>query len=109
MLASIVYVTTSTNEEAQEIARSVVADRLAACANILGNISSIYLWQSEQCESSETALLLKTSPELITSLTKRITELHSYDCPCIVVLGVVGGNHDFIEWIKQETINKKPT
>ena len=109
MSASIVYVTTGTNEEAQEIARSVVVDRLAACANILGNISSIYLWQSELCESFETALLLKTSPELITPLTERIKQLHSYDCPCIAVLEIVDGNHDFIEWIKQETINKNLT
>ena len=106
MLASLLYVTTSTNEEAQKIARSVVVERLAACANILGDISSIYLWQSEVCESSETALILKTSPKLVSSLTRRIKELHSYDCPCIAVLEIVDGNHDYIKWIEQETSDK---
>jgi len=106
MLASIVYVTAGTSEEAKKIARSVVEDRLAACANILGNISSVYLWNSEPCESSETALFLKTSTELITPLIKRIKELHSYECPCIAVLGIVDGNQDFIEWILRMTSNK---
>ena len=103
MLASAVYVTTGTLEEAQKIARSVVVERLAACANILGSISSVYLWNGEVCESPETALMLKTRPELITPLTERIKELHSYDCPCIAVLGILDGNLDYIKWIEKET------
>jgi periplasmic divalent cation tolerance protein len=103
MLASVVYVTTSTLEEAQKITRSVVVDRLAACANILGSISSVYLWKGKLCENLETALILKTRPELITSLTERIKELHSYECPCIVVLSIVDGNLDYIKWIEEET------
>ena len=103
MLAAAVYVTTGTFEEAQTIARSVVVDRLAACANILGSISSIYLWQGNICEDPETVLLLKTHPELITPLTERIKELHSYDCPCIAVLGIVDGNDEYLQWIKRQT------
>ena len=103
MLASAVYVTTGTLEEAQKIARSVVVGRLAACANILGSISSVYLWNGEVCESPETALVLKTRPELITPLTEHIKELHSYDCPSISVLSIVGGNLDYIKWIEKET------
>jgi periplasmic divalent cation tolerance protein len=103
MLASAVYVTTGTLEEAQKIARSVVVERLAACANILGSISSVYLWNGEVCESSETAFMLKTRPELITPLIEHIKELHSYDCPSISVLSIVGGNLDYIKWIEKET------
>ena len=103
MVASAVYVTTGTYDEAQKIARSVVVDRLAACANIFGSISSVYLWQGKICENPETALILKTRTELITQLTERIKELHSYDCPCIAVFGIVGGNIDYIKWIEKET------
>lgn len=103
MLASSVYVTTGTYEEAQTIARAVVVDRLAACANILGGISSVYLWQGEICENSETALIIKTRPDLIDPLVERIKAIHSYDCPCIAVLGVVDGNIDYIKWIEKET------
>jgi periplasmic divalent cation tolerance protein len=103
MLAAAVYVTTGTFEEAQTIARSVVVDRLAACANILGSISSIYLWQGNICEDPETVLFLKTHPKLITPLTERIKELHSFDCPCIAVLGIVDGNDEYFQWIKKQT------
>jgi periplasmic divalent cation tolerance protein len=81
----------------------VVVERLAACANILGSISSVYLWNGEVCESSETAFMLKTRPELITPLIEHIKELHSYDCPSISVLSIVGGNLDYIKWIEKET------
>ena len=81
----------------------MVVERLAACANILGSISSVYLWNGEVCESSETAFMLKTRPELITPLIEHIKELHSYDCPSISVLSIVGGNLDYIKWIEKET------
>ena len=103
MLASVVYATTGTLEEAQKIARSLVVDRLAACANILGSVSSVYLWQGKICENPETALMLQTRSELITPLTERIKELHSYDCLSISVLSIVGGNLDYIKWIEKET------
>ena len=82
----------------------MVAERLAACANILDSISSVYLWHGEVCESPEIALVLKTRPELITPLTEHIKELHNYDCPCIVVLSIEGGNPDYIKWIEKETV-----
>ena len=105
MVASAVYVTTGSYEEAQKIAQSVVIDRLAACANILGNISSVYLWQDKICEDTETALIIKTRSELIGPLTERIKQLHSYDCPCVTVLSIVDGNPDYIKWIEEETKN----
>ena len=107
MLASTVYVTTGTYEEAHKIARSVVVERLAACANILGSISSVYLWQGEICENPEIALIIKTRTELINPLTERIKFLHSYDCPCITVFGIVDGNLDYIKWIERETCHPK--
>ena len=105
MLASTVYVTTATFEEAQKIAKSVIFERLAACANILGGISSVYLWQDEMCENTETAIILKTRSDLVTPLIERIKVLHSYDCPCITVMSIVDGNVDYIKWIEDETVN----
>ena len=76
----------------------MIAERLAACACILGSISTVCLWHGEVCESPETALMLKTRPELITPLTERVKELRSYGCPCIAVLSIVGRNPDHITW-----------
>ena len=104
MSASTIYVTASSSEEAKKIARKVIDERLAACANILSNISSVYLWEDEVQEENEAALVLKTRSELITALTERIKELHSYDCPCITALDIVDGNADYIAWIREQTL-----
>ena len=104
MSASTIYVTASSSEEAKKIARKVIDERLAACANILSNISSVYLWEDEVQEENEAALVLKTRSELITALTDRIKELHSYDCPCITALDIVDGNADYIAWIREQTL-----
>ena len=99
------YVTAKDAEEAHLIAKTVVEERLAACANILGGMESVYRWQGKVCEDKETALILKTSAERKTALIDRIRELHSYDCPCIVCLPITDGNPDFLKWIAAETGN----
>ena len=103
MSAVTVYVTTGTQEEARDIARTIINEGLVACVNILGNISSIYRWDGEIKEDIETALLIKTRRELTTKLTDRIKELHSYDCPCVTVMNIANGNPDYIAWIEKET------
>ncbi len=98
-----VYVTTKDADAARAIAKTVVGERLAACANILGAVESIYWWQGELCEGAEVALVLKTSDRCKESLINRIKALHSYDCPCIVCLPIADGNRDFLDWIANET------
>ena len=103
MTLTMIYVTTPSPQEALRIGRAVVADRLAACANVLPGITSVYRWQGEVQEDGETALILKTRSDLVERLTTRVKELHSYDCPCVVALSIAGGNPDFLQWIAEET------
>jgi periplasmic divalent cation tolerance protein len=99
----MIYITTSSRDEALRIGRTVVADRLAACANVLPGVTSVYRWQGEVQEDGETALILKTRSDLVERITQRVKELHSYDCPCVVALPIAGGNPDFLQWIAEET------
>jgi len=98
-----VYVTAADGAEAELIARTVVEERLAACANMLGATKSVYWWEGQVCEGEEVALVLKTSNGRKSELVSRIRQLHSYDCPCIACLPIVDGNPDFLEWINSET------
>ena len=91
-----VYVTCANNDEAMTIARTVVEERLAACANLLGGIRSVYWWEGEVCEGEEVALVLKTPTDRNEELVDRIKQLHSYDCPCIACLPISDGNPDFL-------------
>lgn len=103
METHLVYVTARDAAEAKMIARAVVGERLAACANILGGIESVYWWQGKVCDGSEVALILKTTAERQPDLIDRIKELHSYECPCVVCLPIADGNRDFLNWIAAET------
>ncbi|WP_322607708.1 divalent-cation tolerance protein CutA [Pontiella agarivorans] len=101
--ALMVYVTAADTAEAKRIARMAVQERLAACANILGGIQSVYQWKGELCEDDEVALILKTSGDRKNELISRIREIHSYETPCIVCLPVTDGNPAFLNWIQSET------
>ncbi len=98
-----VYVTTENEAEAKRIAKSVVEERLAACANLLGGIQSVYWWEGKVCEGNEVALVLKTSAVCKADLISRIKQLHSYDTPCVVCLPIADGNPDFLKWVETET------
>lgn len=103
MSATLVYVTASSKDEALKIARTVVEERLAACANVFQPITSIYWWEGRVQEEGETSFLLKTRADLVDALTQRVKTLHSYTCPCVIALPVAAGNPAFLSWIENET------
>jgi periplasmic divalent cation tolerance protein len=103
MAVSFCYVTARSREEALTIGRTVVQERLAACANMLDGMTSIYWWRGALEQATEAVLILKTRAELVERLTARIRELHSYECPCVVALPIAAGNPDYLDWIARET------
>lgn len=102
MKTRLIYVTAPAREAAEKIATAVVTERLAACANIFGGMTSVFHWEGKLCRENEAALILKTTEEKTTALIARIKELHSYDCPCIVALPIEDGNTEFLNWVRQE-------
>lgn len=103
MSARLIYMTAASQAEADAICEALVADRLIACANILGPIRSVYWWQGAVQRGDEVAVVMKTRAELADRVTARIAELHSYDCPCVVALDITGGHTPFLDWIIAET------
>jgi periplasmic divalent cation tolerance protein len=98
-----VYVTTADREEARRIGRALVEHRLAACVNILDGMSSFYRWEGAVQDAQETVLIAKTRAELVEALCEKVKALHSYRCPCVVALPILGGNPAFLDWIAAET------
>jgi periplasmic divalent cation tolerance protein len=103
MQVSFVYITTANRAEAQQIGRTLVEERLAACVNIFDNMDAIYWWADEVQEIGEVVIIAKTREELVDGLVERVKGMHSYNCPCIVVLPITNGNPAYIEWIRDET------
>ncbi len=99
----LIYVTASDQDEVDRIAQALVQERLAACVNVLGPIRSIYRWNGQLESNSEIAMLVKTTQSRVTETVERIRALHSYECPAILVLPVLGGNAAFLRWVEAET------
>ena len=98
----LLYLTCANKDEAKTIARTLIDERLIACANILGKMPSVYRWEGTVVEDEEIAVLLKTRRDMAARATERVKELHSYDLPCVVGLPIQGGNPDFIGWLNCE-------
>ncbi len=102
----LVYITAADLDEARRMGRTLVEERLAACANILGAIETIYWWEGEVQSGNEVALLAKTTAAQVEPLIARTVELHSYDCPCVVATPIDKGNEAFLRWIDTETAQR---
>jgi periplasmic divalent cation tolerance protein len=97
-----VYVTAPDHATALKIARAVVDERLAACANILGPMTSVYRWEGKVMEEGEVAFIAKTTADQIPALMARIKALHPYQVPCIVVWPIAAGHQPYLDWISAE-------
>lgn len=96
----IVLTTTASAEEAARLGRALVEERLAACATAIPAVESIYRWQGAMESATETLLLLKTGPDQLEALETRLHELHSYQTPEFLVLGVEACSHPYLEWLQ---------
>lgn len=99
----MLYVTAASKDEALRIGRTLVTERLVACANVLPGMQSIYRWQGAVEEAEETVLIAKTRKDLAEAAIARIEVLHSYDVPCAVVYDVTGGLPAYLDWIDDST------
>ncbi len=100
-----VYITCSDAEQAKRMALALVEEGLAACANIIPGMRSVYRWKGAVEQAEEAVLIAKTTEDMAGPLTDRVRDLHSYECPCIEMLPVADGNPDFLRWI-EDSVNK---
>lgn len=98
-------VTTAVDEEslAEELAAAIVAERLAACAQILGPVRSVYRWEGDVRHTREWLVVAKTTIARLPQLTARIRALHRYEVPEIVSVAIASGDRDYLGWIRRET------
>lgn len=97
------YVTAKDRRQAERLAERLVDERLAACANVLGRVKSVYRWKGRVEKASEVALVFKTRRALVKRLAARVKDLHTYDCPCVVALPIAGGFPPYLAWLADET------
>lgn len=104
MKTALLYITARNKKEAGAIASALVKERLAACANIVSGVQSIYRWKGTIERAEEVVVFAKTKQSLVAKAISRAKKLHSYECPCIVSFPIDKGNPDFLTWIGNETL-----
>jgi len=97
----VVYVTASSEEEARCIGKKLVEEGFAACANIVPNIRSIYIWKGELCDDGEVLLIIKSRKIHIDKIVKRVKDLHSYQVPEVIALPIIQGSEDYLSWMEE--------
>ena len=103
MKAIIVQTTCSSKEEAKNIAKVLIEEKLAACVQ-LSEIESFYNWKEEFCCDNETLLNIKTRKDNFDKIKSKILELHSYDLPEIIQLDIANASEEYLKFIGENTI-----
>ncbi len=98
----VILITTSTEEEARSIANKLVAQRKAACVNIVPRVHSLFWWQGEIDSADEALLIIKSKSSLVDDIVATVKEVHSYEVPEVIALPISGGNKDYLNWMDAE-------
>ena len=98
-----VMTTIGYKQDAQKVANAIVGQRLAACVQVIGPITSTYWWQGAMETAEEWLCLIKTRQDLYERVEQAIRENHPYDEPEILALPVLAGSKTYLQWIVSET------
>ncbi len=92
--------TTNTEREAKGLAEILVRERAAACVQIVSKINSIYEWEGKIHDEQEYLLLIKTHDKQIKAVRRLIEKHHSYEVPEFLVMPIIDGSDDYLEWMR---------
>jgi len=99
----VILVTVVNQQDAIRIGEAMVNARLAACANIVSRVQSIYRWKGKVVKAKEALLILKSTKSRYRALEKAIKAIHTYEIPEIIALPVKDGHDRYIGWVRSET------
>ena len=97
-----ILLTTIDEEHADELARALVDERLAACVSVLGTMTSIYRWKGKVERAPERQLLIKTDASRIAGIERRFRDLHPYELPEFIVLRPESASAAYAQWVADE-------
>lgn len=103
----IVIVTTASKQEAENIAQHLLKERLIACANVTGPVSSLFHWDGKLEQAEEYLIFMKSRKDLFEKLAATVKALHSYEVPEIVALPIVEGSKAYLGWLDSCLAAKK--
>ena len=98
----MILITANDAEEAENIAEVLLGERLAACVNIIPNLTSSFWWEGRIETGQESLLIVKTKAAKLNEITQSVKAVHSNTIPELIALPIIGGNQDYLDWIDNE-------
>jgi periplasmic divalent cation tolerance protein len=102
-MVALIYSTIGNIKDARRISYILVEEQIVACVNIIPKIESIYKWQGKIENTEEVIIIAKTVDKNVKKTIQKIKSLHTYDIPDIIVIPVIGGLKDYLDYIAYET------
>jgi periplasmic divalent cation tolerance protein len=99
----LVWTTIGNSADGRGMASILVAERLAACVNLLPAMESFYRWNDGVSNDHERQLIIKTTIDKVDALKTRVHELHDYELPEFIVMPIAGGSDAYLSWIRAST------
>ena len=96
----LVLVTTANKQEAEKIANHLLNDKLIACANIFGPVTSLFQWSGNVNHAEEYLMVMKSKKDLFEKLTEAVKTIHSYEVPEILAFQVTDGSRTYLDWLQ---------
>ncbi|MGD0627693.1 MAG: divalent-cation tolerance protein CutA [Thermodesulfobacteriota bacterium] len=87
--------------KARRVARSLVEERLAACANVIPGVRSFFFWEGRLCQEKEALILIKTMNSKAKKIMDRIKRIHNYDVPEIIFFRVDKAEKNYLKWVEK--------
>jgi periplasmic divalent cation tolerance protein len=101
----IVLTTFPATGDVEDFARALIAEKLAACVNILPLMQSLYFWEGTIEKSEERQMVIKTTLSRREELEARVKSLHPYETPEFLVVPVSEGSSEYLAWLRLTTTN----
>ncbi len=95
----IILVTTKDKREAEKISQLLLTERLIACANIVGPVTSFFHWGGKVESAEECLVVMKSRVDLFGQVAERVRGLHSYEVPEVLALPIVEGSKAYLDWM----------
>lgn len=99
----MIYSTFPDTATATQVGKELVEHELAACVNIIPQMTSVYRWEGKLNCDDETVMLIKTRASLASRVVSEVEARHPYETPAVLVLGVAGGSQGYISWLLEQT------
>jgi periplasmic divalent cation tolerance protein len=97
----VIFITASSQEEAQMITDVLLDQKIAACINIVPSVKSCFWWEGKKETAEEVLLIVKSAQSLVDAVIRLVKEVHSYEVPEVVALPIISGNPDYLKWLRE--------